>query len=809
MALCAAGALVATATLASAQVVRVRLVDAETRQPLAGVLVAPLSVTSAVGPSVLTSADGIATVRLSGTAPQRLLIRRIGFAPVTTDPVAIPSDVAQAVDIVVPAQRITLSAVHVVGAAACANQTESPSAGAQDAWTQVRTALEASALTRNQRLVTTAALRFQRQLRVDATVDYADTTLRGKSGERPFVAPAPAALERDGYFKHRDDGSEEFYAPDEAVLLSAGFTAHHCVRDASETRHDSIGTQIALAFVPRDRDTRSEIKGFIWLDSATSELRRIDFEYVRVPLPAPADSLGGSVEFQHLASGAWIVSSWTLRIPRWRRVDRRGYMVLDGYGEVGGTASVVRDLATPGPDVPRTIAGTLFDSIAQRPLRGAHVHVADLNRETVADSTGAFRFDSVSVGIHTVWADHPALDALGLFSLGTRVDVTPQVVNTVPLAIPSFATLWQRVCGTVARADTSAGFVFGGVRADSAGASRPAAVVNIAWRADSAHGIAASSVKATADSTGSYVACGVPSAQSVTIFATDGAIATPRASLRLGAARIARRDLVLSAMSTAAEGVADTSGVATNGTTHLLRVVSPDGKPVGYANVSIGGGTTRITNEKGELGLGAGRIHAATTSIKRIGFTPWFGTIDFPDTASVVTVTIAHAASQYLAEVRITGQRNPSSPFVQGFYDRWLQRQQGLLSATFIGPEELEFRHPDEISTMLRGRSGVDVKLYVGPGSIPGYHQLMAMSADTPNCPMAIVIDGKQHYPDLIPGTGPPHGAPVYATFLDQIIPVDEIMAIEIYARGGNVPISLQVNDTRCGVIAVWTGSRH
>jgi hypothetical protein len=411
--------------------------------------------------------------------------------------------------------------------------------------------------------------------------------------------------------------------------------------------------------------------------------------------------------------------------------------------------------------------------------------------------------------LHTVWADHPALDTLGLFSLGAKVDVTPQVMNTVPLAIPSFGTLRQRICGAAGTADSTTGFVFGAVHADTLGTSRPGAVVNIGWRADNVPGTPGSAVTGMADSTGNYVVCGVPGARELTIWARDGAIATPPAAFRLGAVRIVHRDLMLSAMATLAEGVADTSAMNASGTMHTLRVVSADGNPVVFANVSIGGGTTRITNDKGELPLGAGRLHNATTSVKRIGFAAWFGTIDFPDSASVVTITLTHAAAQYLAEVRVTGQKTPYSPMLKGFYDRWIERQKGLLSAVFIGPEELEFRHPDEISAVLRGLNGVDIKLYNGPGALSGGHRLMAMSMDAPNCPMAIVIDGKQHYPDIVPGTGPPHGDPVYATFLDQIIPVSEIMAIEVYPRGGNMPISLQVDDNRCGVIAFWTGSRR
>lgn len=241
----------------------------------------------------------------------------------------------------------------------------------------------------------------------------------------------------------------------------------------------------------------------------------------------------------------------------------------------------------------------------------------------------------------------------------------------------------------------------------------------------------------------------------------------------------------------------DTSRATTGGAVHTLRVVSPDGQPVVYANVSIGGGGVQITNEKGELALGPGRLHAAKASVRRIGFTPWFGTLDFPDTTSVVTIELAYVA-QNLGEVKVTGRKAPSSPFVQGFYDRWLDRQKGLLSATFIGPEELEFRHPDLISNVLRGLNGVTLVNY-------GHMKLIAMSAIVQNCEMAIVVDGKQHYPDLIPGSRPPQ----YAVFIDEIVPADEVMGIEVYPRGGNMPISLQVDDTRCGVIAFWTGSRR
>ncbi len=807
-------AIVASASLicaagAGAQDMRVRLLDQETRDPLGGLLVAALDRAGAIGATTLTSGDGLATVKITGTGPHRLLIRRIGFAPVTTDTLAT-SMPGTPLEITVPAHRIVLGTVHVFVNQVCANQTESPSAGALPAWTQVRAALEASALTRDQRLVATAAFRFQRDLRIDGKVNYADTALRGRSGERPFVAPAPAVLERDGYFKHRDDGSENFYAPDEAVLLSPGFTQHHCVTEYSDVRRDSSGTQIALAFMPRDRDTRPEIKGLIWIDSATSELRRIDFEYVRISLAAPADSIGGSVAFEHLGSGAWIVSRWALRMPRFRTADARArFTVLDGYIEVGGTARATTDISIPGPTVPRTIVGSVFDSLTNRPLSGAHVQLADLGRDAVADSLGRFRFDNVAAGVHSLYVDHHALDDVGLFSIGARVDATPQVTSTVAIATPSFATLWNRACGSAPMSGAQDGFVFGIVHDSGLVAQDSAAMIDVAWRDSTRKSSPGSHATARADSTGAYAICGIPASQTVAVSASHAHVATLPVSVRLGSARVARRDFTIAHKSS--NGIVDMAPVefsavksssaaaSVSGAKALrVKVQSLDGKPIAYANVIVDGGTPVITDGNGEVGLGNGRPGALTIRVRRIGFSEWFGNVDFPDSSAFATITLAHITQQ-LGAVRITGQKNPSSAFVQGFYDRWMMRQKGLLSAVFIGPEELEFRHPDKITNMFWGLNGVCLQPTKNPVVYSSHSGSLTLSNSyCQPCPMAIVVDGMQQYP--------PEGGFIR---INDILDAHDVMGIEVYARGGNMPISLQVNDTKCGVVALWTGSRH
>jgi hypothetical protein len=151
--------------------------------------------------------------------------------------------------------------------------------------------------------------------------------------------------------------------------------------------------------------------------------------------------------------------------------------------------------------------------------------------------------------------------------------------------------------------------------------------------------------------------------------------------------------------------------------------------------------------------------------------------------------------------VTVTGEKSIPSPLaLTGFYDRWLMRQKGVLSATFIGPEELEFRHPDKITGMLYGLNGVEIKQ--GCVKTPSRGRQCQMTAPVAyssdrRCPMTIVIDGQQQHPD-----GP-------NVDINMLVDAGDVSAIEVYARGGNMPIGFQFQDMGCGVLAFWTGSRR
>ena len=247
-----------------------------------------------------------------------------------------------------------------------------------------------------------------------------------------------------------------------------------------------------------------------------------------------------------------------------------------------------------------------------------------------------------------------------------------------------------------------------------------------------------------------------------------------------------------------------------------LRVISSDSQPIVYAYVTTDGGTGQITDEGGTVSLGAGKAKAVSVSVRRIGYQQWFGKLDLPDTAATLTVVMPRIA-QTLGAVQVTGSRGSVSISVpmKGFYDRWLMRQKGVLSAQFIGPEEIEFRHPNRITNMLYGLNGVSLlRNDKGDLAAMGYNG---------QCQMAVLLDGVRQCPGMGckcdecggNGTGIKQGLmkpiidDMHAVIIDHIVDPGSVAAIEVYPRGGNMPSSLPVSDAGCGVIAIWTGSRR
>lgn len=247
-----------------------------------------------------------------------------------------------------------------------------------------------------------------------------------------------------------------------------------------------------------------------------------------------------------------------------------------------------------------SIIGVTFDSLHVRPLAGAMVAIEGTGRSTLSDANGRFRFDSVSAGTYRLTVQHDAFDAIGLngASRGVRVDRDDVQVT---LALPSFATLWSRLCGSpVPARDTM--LVFGSVRlAEGDTISRASLVGAGEWVELSGKGTSLADIgqrrfrrEASVDSIGSYALCGLPVGIPLTlVFAASPTDSLRRVQVTLASAseRVIRQDVTLPAgsMGRAARGVL--TGVVRNA----------NGAGIAGASVMVGEFDTVRTDEGGQF----------------------------------------------------------------------------------------------------------------------------------------------------------------------------------------------------------------
>jgi hypothetical protein len=233
----------------------------------------------------------------------------------------------------------------------------------------------------------------------------------------------------------------------------------------------------------------------------------------------------------------------------------------------------------------------------------------------------------------------------------------------------------------------------------------------------------------------------------------------------------------------------------------FVRVTNTDNQPIPYAFVQANGGHALLTDEDGRASIGSGKKQTFTIEVRRIGFTLFYGKIDFPDTGITIPVVLTVAAQQ-LGAVNVTANKSKSSLELSGFYKRWLDAQHGVTSAVFIGPEEIEKRNSSRVSVMLSGVSGVTISRTSNNNSV--------IMAGGGTCPMAVIIDGRQ----VCPNGGCLRNDPtktgmtdMNVVLIDQVVDLNSVAGIEVYKRGGNMPSDFHV-DGECGAVAIWTGNR-
>ena len=191
-------------------------------------------------------------------------------------------------------------------------------------------------------------------------------------------------------------------------------------------------------------------------------------------------------------------------------------------------------------------------------------------------------------------------------------------------------------------------------------------------------------------------------------------------------------------------------------------------------------GRTRLTDEGGHFafpGLPPG------TYVLRASFVGRLTRVDTlriePDADVRVAITLAVSPLD-LEPIVVTVHRARRDP-MHGFDERRLHNQ-----GTFITRDEIEQRNPLRVSDILRSVPGARFERIGPTGSY-----IMRFESD---CRPVIWVDGNRVFDPSWNGT--PYG-------IDDLVPAEQVEAIEVYRGSGNVPI--QFGPTSCGAVVIWT----
>lgn len=440
-------ALLAIASPLEGQIVRGAVLEDRTAEPVRGAMVLLLDADGRAIGRALTDGGGGFILRTEGPGSHALRVERIGYETVTTPSFDVPAGGAfQRVNLAVRA--VGLEGLTVEAGRRCRLRGDQALATAR-VWDEARKALEAAAWTVRSGVYRYTLMEVDRTLGEDArsVVKEERRFARGTS-RSPYVSHPVAELLEEGFIRRNPDGTYLFFAPDADALLSDAFLDTHCMRLARG--RDGM---LALEFEPVRNRRVPDIRGTLWLDAATAELRRLEFTYVNVPTSRDAGSAGGEIVFAGLPNGTWIVREWSIRMPMVAVARDASRMMVTGYQVQGG---VVWRVADPGgatvlEAASASLSGLVVDSLGAPPNPPAMVRIAgavgdSATTEVATDRDGAFFLAGLPPGLLRVEVRHPSLDSLRLEPIRAEVEGHAGGVAQVSLRIPGLREALKPAC---------------------------------------------------------------------------------------------------------------------------------------------------------------------------------------------------------------------------------------------------------------------------------------------------------------------------------------------------------------------------
>lgn len=439
------------AARANAQTIVGSVVD-QTQRPVAGVLVLMLDSASNAVARALTSERGTFRVATPRAGTYRLRTMRIGYKPTTSAPIPLLAGGQVEKQVTLTGALVGLDTIRIVDRGSCKITSDAAAAATFAVWEQARTALTATALTTASRAITATTVSFDRTMDPEGR-----QTLQQKSNSSTAIVTQPwrtvsaDSLHRAGYVIVDRNGTVTYHAPSIDALLSNVFLDDHCFRLTTDKKR---ANQVGIQFEPSgDRKRVAEVKGTIWVDRASSELRELEYRYTNLSQEQESVGAGGVVEFGRMLNGGWAITRWSVTMPVLEREVRSEAMGgigvhVVGLQVTGGELTLATQASPTGRD---TIwrQGSLVEMAAHRdslanalkiadalpalarftgvivdsldaPLANAQVLMLGVERAAISDAKGTFTIGDVPAGDQQV-----SVRRIGYAPLDTKVPFAP------------------------------------------------------------------------------------------------------------------------------------------------------------------------------------------------------------------------------------------------------------------------------------------------------------------------------------------------------------------------------------------------
>ena len=454
------------------------------------------------------------------------------------------------------------------------------------------------------------------------------------------------------------------------------------------------------------------------------------------------------------------------------------------------------------------VTGTVYDSLAMRPLMGAVVQLALVPapgtiasvRSFITDSLGRFDFATVLPGTYLLGYQHVAVDSLGLRSPLQRIDVRTATTVRAPMSVPSMRAIIQTVCGRDGVKDSLAALI-GSVRHAKSGTSLPGAFVSLRWgevvlERNGRMQRSTPIVDVFANDEGWYTAC-VPGGVQMTVRATHNTDLSGNVEVGVPAHAVFRRDIfvgptdaVMVVGDTAASGRARQDRIVETGGGELRGIVrSLDGEPISGARVAlISGRDETVTDSRGAFLLRALPYGSHTIEAKAIGFVPGQVIADIVEFEQKSAEFVLLDVSAYLLDtIRVAAVRRLESTARDGFERR---RRGG--SGYFVDESVLDTMQAMSFKDLVRRVPGI--RFTRGSRVDNSWQEhIEFMSGQGGPCLPMIYLDGARLINEK--------------TDLDLLVNPSTVRRIEAYFRGVAIPAEF-ASSQQCGVLAIWTGPK-